>query len=276
MRRPRVGKVRYINCEPVYYGIEDGTVEAHCDLVEGTPADLNRMLEAGELDISVISSVAYAQNPGHYRLLPDLAIACDGAVGSVLCLSRVPLQALDGERVLITQASLTSVYLLRALLQRGYGVRPVYLRGAVLEELPPDVAAGLLIGDPALRAGHARRYPHELDLGQGWKELTGLPFVFAFWAVREEFYRTDPERTGILHHALLASKAYSLGRAEALSAAVHSRVGITEEACLNYFRKQLSFELTSRHLEGFTQFLRMPELGGLVPLPVPWRFVEMR
>ncbi|MFQ5657829.1 MAG: menaquinone biosynthetic enzyme MqnA/MqnD family protein [Candidatus Methylomirabilales bacterium] len=274
MRRPRVGKVRYINCEPVYYGIEEGVVQASCDLVEGTPAELNRMLERGELDISVISSVAYAQTPSRYRILPDLAIACDGSVGSVLLLSRVPLRDLDGQEVLITQESLTSVYLVRTLLERGYGVRPIYRRGEVSDELPHGLAAGLLIGDPALRASHERRYPHQLDLGHGWKELTGLPFVFAIWAVREEYYREDPERTQQLHRALLASKAYSLSRAETLSA-VHVRVGISKEACLNYFRKQLSFDLTPRHLEGFEQFLKMPELEGLIPLPVPWRFVEL-
>jgi len=275
VRRPRVGKVRYINCEPVYSGIEEGAVEAGCDLIEGTPAELNRMLGAGDLDVSVISSLAYAQAPGDFRLLADLAIACDGAVGSVLCVSRLPLQDLDGERILVTPESLTSVYLLRLLLQQSYGVRPVYLRAEVPEEFPAGVAAGLYIGDPALRAGHARRYPHRLDLGQGWKELTGLPFVFALWAVREEFYRANPEPTRRLHRALLASKAYSLGRVEALSAAVHDRVGISEEACLNYFRKQLSFDLTPRHLEGFEQFLQSPELDGLVSRPVPWRFVEM-
>lgn len=274
MKRPRVGKVRYINSEPVYYGIEEGAIEATCDLVEGTPAELNRLLERGDLDISVISSVAYAQAPQKYRLLPGLAISCDGAVGSVQCLSRVPLKDLDGVKVLVTQESLTSVYLLRLLLERSYGVRPLYQRGDVPEVLPAEVAAGLLIGDPALKAGHARRYPHQLDLGQGWKELTGLPFVFALWAVREAFYEVDPEGARRLHRALLASKAYSLGRAETLSAVLHTRVGISEEACLNYFRKQLSFDLTPKHLEGFEQFLEMSELSALVPLPVPWRFLE--
>lgn len=274
MRRPRVGKVRYINSEPVYHGIEEGVIEAPCDLVEGTPAELNRMLERGDLDVSVISSVAYAQAPQKYRLLPDLAISCDGAVGSVQCLSRLPLRDLGGQKVLVTQESLTSVYLLRLLLERGSGVRPVYLRGDVPEVLPAEVAAGLLIGDPALRAGHARKYPHQLDLGQGWKDLTGLPFVFALWAVRDAFYEADPEGTWRLHRALLASKAYSLGRAETLSAVLHTRVGITEDACLHYFRKQLSFDLTQKHLEGFERFLEMSELGTLVPLPVPWRFLE--
>ena len=274
MRRPRVGKVRYINCEPVYYGIEEGAVPADCDLVEGNPAELNRMMEQGELDISVISSLAYAQSPERYRLLTDLAIACDGAVGSVIFSSRLPFTDLNGQQVLITQESLTSVYLLRILLQKAYAVEPIYLRSEVKEELPNGVAGCLLIGDPALRAGFERRHPYQLDLGWGWKALSGLPFIFALWAVREAFYQERPEETRALHQALLASKAYSLARVEAISAAVHEWVGISEEACLNYLRQQLSFDLSPRHLEGLKRFLQMPEIDGLVPLPVRWRFIE--
>lgn len=274
MRRPRVGKVRYINCEPVYYGIEEGAVAADCDLIEGNPAELNRMMAEGALDISVISSLAYARSPERYRLLPDLAIACDGAVGSVLFSSRLPFTALRGQQVLITRESLTSAYLLRILLQRAYAVEPLYLWSEVEEELPPGVAGCLLIGDPALRAGVERRYPHQLDLGWGWKAWSGLPFIFALWAVREAFYQERPEETHILHRALLASKAYSLARVEAISAAVHARVGISAEACLTYFRQQLSFDLSPRHLEGLERFLLMPEINGLAPVPVRWRFIE--
>jgi len=274
MRRPRVGKVRYINCEPVYYGIEEGAVPADCDLVEGNPAELNRMMAQGELDISVISSVAYAQSPERYRLLPDLAIACDGAVGSVIFSSRLPFTDLHGQQVLITRESLTSAYLLCILLQRAYGVEPIYLRSEVKAELPQGAAGCLLIGDPALRAGFERQYPYQLDLGWGWKALSGLPFIFALWAVREAFYQERPEETWALHRALLASKAYSLARVEAISAAVHERVGISQEACLNYLRQQLSFDLSPRHLEGLERFLQMPEVNGLVPFPVHWRFID--
>src|SRR5436190_20439407 len=46
-----------------------------------------------------------------------------------------------------------------------------------------DADAVLLIGDRAMRAA-LPGYPYSYDLGQEWTEWTGLPFVYAVWAVR--------------------------------------------------------------------------------------------
>lgn len=271
--RPKVGKVRYINCEPVYYGIEEGAVPATCELVEGSPAELNRMLAEGTLDISVISSLAYGFAPERYRLLPGLAIACDGPVGSVLFLSQVPLKELTGERVRVTPESLTSVALLRLLLEKGHGARPVFVQ-AEPAEAGQRLTGELLIGDPALKAAAEGTYPYRLDLGEGWKELTGLPFVFALWAVREPFYQSHPVETRGLHRALRLSKAYSLARTAEISRRVHERVGLSRGACLTYLRRQLSFDLSPRHLDGLETFFHMVQAEEALPERIPWRFIE--
>src|SRR3990172_3907842 len=75
---PRVGRVKYINCEPIYYGIEQGAIPAVCRIVDGTPAELNLMLREGHLDISVISAIEYARRPDRYLILPDLGRASHG------------------------------------------------------------------------------------------------------------------------------------------------------------------------------------------------------
>ncbi len=270
----RLGKVAYLNCEPVYAGLEDGSTPARCTIVEGTPAALNEALMAGALEVSVISSLAYARATGALRLLPNLAIACDGPVVSVRCFSRVPWRDLTGRRVLLTPASMTSACLLRVLLYRRFGVEPEYVPAADGEELPADVAAGLLIGDPALREASRGRFPFDLDLGEEWKAWTGLPFVFAVWAVREEVWRERAEEVRALHRALTASKTYGLARAEGISRELHTRVGMTEEACLAYFRKHLSFDLTPRHLEGMRAFFALPEVRAQVGSSVPLRFID--
>lgn len=270
----RLGKVAYLNCEPVYAGLEDGSTPARCTVVEGTPAALNEALMGGKVEVSVISSLAYARATGALRLLPNLAIACDGPVVSVRCFSRVPWRDLTGRRVLLTPASMTSACLLRVLLHRRFGVEPEYVAAANGEELPADVDAGLLIGDPALREASRGRFPFDLDLGEEWKAWTGLPFVFAVWAVREEVWRERAEEVRALHRALTASKTYGLARAEAISRALHARVGMTEEACLAYFRKHLSFDLSPRHLEGLRAFFALPEVRAQVGSSVPLRFID--
>ena len=264
----RVGRVRYINCEPVYYGLERGLVPFPFVLVDGTPTELNDRLRGGELDVSVISALEYAVRPERYRLLPDLAIACDGAVGSVLLLSHVPVEELGARTVGLPASSMTSIYLLRLLFEDWLGIRP----DARLDA--PDPAAVLLIGDEALRARAKSAYPYVLDLGEAWKAWTGLPFVFAVWAVREEIHRERREDVRALHRALLASKAESCRALEDIADAVRGRVGMTREACLAYLRDQLDFDLTPRHLEGLTTFLQKLVAGGDLSSLPPLRFID--
>lgn len=259
---PRIGRVGYINCEPIYYGIAQGAVPAACKIVDGTPTELNRMLSIGDLDISVISAIEYARHPDRYLILPDLAIACDGAVESVLLLSRVRLSDLDGKLILLNRDSLTSIFLVKLLLARGFGVTPRYQHSEIdsIDSLAEDVTGVLMIGDPALRARGA--LPYTLDLGQGWKDLTGLPFVFAVWAVRRDYYQEHREETHRLHQALLHSKRYSLARLDEICEAVYGRVGLSRRACSIYLKERLSFDLTPRHLEGLRRFLTMLEVQG--------------
>ncbi|HWR20861.1 MAG TPA: MqnA/MqnD/SBP family protein, partial [Verrucomicrobiae bacterium] len=140
--KPALGKVAYINCEPVYYGIEQGAIPAECRIVEGTPAELNRMLQAGELDLSVISAIEYACHADRYLILPDLAIGSDGPAESVLLLSRVEPGDLDGEPVRLSRDSLTSVFLVKLLLAKAFGVRPRFLPAGAetADSIPEDVA----------------------------------------------------------------------------------------------------------------------------------------
>ncbi len=272
--KPRVGRVRYINCEPVYYGIERGAIPAACRIVDGTPAELNRMLRTHELDVSVISAIEYARHPDLYVLLPELAIGCDGSIESVLFLSRVRPSDLDGKSVLLSKDSLTSILLVKILLGRGFGVTPRYLHADVptTNRLPEDVAGVLMIGDPALRARGL--LPHTLDLGQAWKDLTRLPFVFAIWAVRRDFYRDHPAETHRLHAALLRSKQYSLARLDEISESVYQRVGLSPQACSTYLKERLSFELSPRHLEGLRNFLSMLEVDGELAAAPSLEFIE--
>jgi chorismate dehydratase len=257
----RLGRVRYINCEPVYYAVERGLVEADCRLRDGTPAELNALLRAGELDVSVVSVMEAVLRPEAYRILPDLAIACDGPVESVLLLCRQPVESLAGQPVALSRHSLTSVYLVKLLLEKAYRVRPRYL-----EDDAADWAGRLVIGDEALSL--APRHPHHLDLGAAWHALTGLPFVFAVWAVREEVWAAEPQAVRALHAALLQAKRATREAPEAMLALAEARTGLPAEACRRYLTRRLSFELGPRHREGLRTFLEMlVELGALPGAP---------
>lgn len=267
--RLKLGRVRYINCEPVYYAFEHGHVPAECDITDGTPAELNGRLRDGDLDVSVVSVMEPALRPDAYRLLPDLAIACDGPVESVLLVSRRPPEDLDGRLVALSRHSLTSVYLVKLLLEKAYRVQPRYTEGDTMA----DAQARLVIGDDALRLGP--RYPHSVDLGRAWYTLTGLPFVFAVWAVRAEVWTGAPAEVRALHHALQAAKAYTRTHPKTMLALAQERVGLPAEACRRYLQERLCFDLASRHLEGLRTFLTMLAEAGVLPRVPTLQFITV-
>jgi len=267
--RLRLGRVRYINCEPVYYALEHGQVPADCEITDGTPAELNARLRAGELDVSVVSVMEPALRPDAYRLLPDLAIACDGPVESVLLVSRRPPEELDDRLVALSRHSLTSVYLVKLLLEKAYHVRPRY----VDDDRAGDAKARLVIGDEALRLGP--RFPHSVDLGKAWYTLTGLPFVFAVWAVRAEVWASAAAEVRALHHALQAAKAYTRAHPVTMLTLAQERVGLPAEACRRYLRERLRFDLGPRHLEGLRTFLTMLTEAGALPQLPPLQFISV-
>src|SRR5262247_3890226 len=154
----RVGRIPYINCYPVYGGIDRKAVPMPGELIDGVPTELNRAMSAGELDVSVISAVEYARDATKYLLLPGLSICSDGPVRSVVLFSKRPASELHGRRVLVSRSSMTSVALLELLFERVWDAKPTFVPAdAELTDIAgfaaEDHDARLVIGDAALRLG---------------------------------------------------------------------------------------------------------------------------
>src|SRR5437764_4925328 len=255
----RLGRIGYINCFPVYGAIDRGIVRVAAGLVTGTPAELNDLLVAGELDLSVISAVEFARNAGLLRLLPGIGITSDGPVKSVALFSKVPVDTLDGRTVLLTASSRTGVALLELLCRDVWRVRPHYAQARAeatdldaLGRLPHD--AVLVIGDAALLLAARHAYPHRYDLGEEWKRWTGMPFVFAVWAARRS---SDPARVRRIHKALLASRAWGLSHLDQLADAAALTCNVRRATCLQYLAG-LDYALSYKHLAGPPDFLPRP------------------
>ncbi|HSR15423.1 MAG TPA: menaquinone biosynthesis protein [Gemmatimonadales bacterium] len=262
----RLGRIPWINAFPITGAIDRGLVRVDAEVVSGTASELNDLMAAGELDVSLVSAVEYARNASAYHLLPDLAISCDGPVRSVKLFSRVPVDRLGRATVLLTASSRTSVLLLELLCRHRWRVAPrfatVRAEAADLEDLQglPHEAV-LVIGDAALVLSASGRYSVEVDLGEEWKAWTGLPFVFAVWAARRG---ADPSRVRQVHQALLRSRDWGLAHLDLLAEAAGGATGIAPAACRSYF-DGLDYGLSYRHLAGLTDFFRRLAHEGLVP-----------
>lgn len=269
----RVGRIPYINCFPVYGGIDRGVVPLEGEIVSGIPSALNRLMAEGALDISVVSAMEYARDARRYLLLPDLAISCHGAVRSVLLFSRRPASELTGRRVIVSRSSMTSVALLELLFEQVWQARPDFVpgdaeMGDVARFNEEEHEARLVIGDAALLlgtrpgvTGPGGIYPQVYDLGEEWRRWTGLPFVFAVWVAQ----RTAPVREALAAHAsLIASRDWGLAHLEELSQQGAMQAGVSVEACREYFAG-LDYGLGMDYLAGLTEFFRRLSASGRVP-----------
>jgi chorismate dehydratase len=252
----RVGAIDFLNCFPLTWGLERIGGLPGCHVVADTPDRLSDLLVAGDLDLGPISLVEALKYPEGLEILDAPAVVADGPAGSVCLVSRRPMDDLDGATVALGSTSRTSVELARMLLEERHGVRPRYVT------LPPDVDrmlaqadAAVLIGDPALRLGLAG-VPEGVrwfDLAQEWKAWTGLPMVFAVWAVRSEARERAPRAveaaTSRLRQALAAADADPA----AVARAAAQRSGLAEGALAAYFAG-LDVALDARSRAGMDDF----------------------
>lgn len=255
----RIGRIGYINCAPVYGAIDRGivTLPAGAELVTGTPSELNDLLVAGELGISVISAIEYARHAKDLVLLPELAISCDGPVRSVALFAKQPVGRLGGSTILLSASSRTSVALLELLCRDVWKIKPQFAEARAeaqdleaLGSLPHE--AVLVIGDAALKLAAAGIYPHRYDLGEEWKQWTGLPFVFAVWAAQRV---ENPAAVRRGHEVLLASRAWGLEHLDDLAAEAARTTQLPIAACRPYL-SGLDYAFTDRHRSALSDFLR--------------------
>ena len=182
MRKLKLAIVCYVNSLPLSWGFIHNRPKDRFELEFSPPALCADKMAAGSVDIGLIPAIAYQRIP-NLRIIPNLSVASKGSVRSVLLVSKVPWSRI--RTVALDQSSRTSVALLRILLRMRCQLDPtLYSHEPELASMLRRRDAALLIGDAALTADTAGLYRY--DLSEAWREETGKPFVFAFWACRAD------------------------------------------------------------------------------------------
>ena len=187
----RIAASTYLNSAPLVYSFTQGFLRKKYDFIgDEAPSRCAEMLEAGECEIALIPVIEFQRIPG-LRIVPEIAVASKKRVRSVLIASRRPLE--EVRRLTLDPASRTSQTLVKILFLRRYGFLPECAERAMepsagVRNLFDDADAALVIGDPAMRLeASARGLDLKIyDLAEEWRAMTGLPFVFAVWAARED------------------------------------------------------------------------------------------
>jgi chorismate dehydratase len=256
-RAVRLGAVGYLNAEPHVFGLD---ADPGFRLERDVPSRIARRLHAGDVDLGLIPSIEYAF--GGYAIVPQIAIASRGAVRSVCLFHHGPLDRV--RRVAIDTSSRTSAALVKILLRERLGRQPQYVpMGPSLVDMLAVADAALLIGDPALDHEHDAS---RLDLGEEWLRVTGLPFVYAFWAGRPG--SVNPAGVRRLQEALAA------GLEDLAAIALSHAAGSPARAarCEAYLRENIVFRLGEQEQAGLREFYRRAHALSLIPAVPELRF----
>lgn len=247
----RVGAVNYLNTKPLIERLTDFApqIELSLDL----PSRLADRMAAGELEVGLIPVVEFFRGDG-YSFIPGVAIASRGPVLSVTLFSRVPWPAIRS--VALDEGSRTSSALTQILLRKRYGaaaeVRPLPIN-AITEDVSAD--AVLLIGDRAMRAC-LPGFRYAYDLGDEWTAWTGLPMVYAVWAVR------DGVELGATEKAFHRAKEFGLAHAGQIAQREAPALGLDPGYCRRYLDTLIRYDLGPQELAGMRKYRELAaELG---------------
>ena len=244
----RLGAVDYLNARPLVYGLE---LHSHEFAVRyDQPAKCAALLHERSIDVGMIPTIEYHRGHDRYSIVPGIAIASEGTVASVALFSRTPLRSI--RTVAADTSSRTSNALLRVLCYEAFGIDPEFI------PMPPDPGAmlnqcdaALIIGDTALFLDHDALGAQKVDLGEQWSALTGLPFVWAFWAGRK----------GVLTpahiHILAAARDAGVAAADAIAAAYCGEGRAARGRA--YLRENIRYTLGPREQQGLKRFYELAE-----------------
>lgn len=240
----RISIVSYLNSLPFLHGLKTHAIHREIEISQDYPAICAEKLASGNVDIGLIPAATLPAIPNG-RIVGDYCIGCDGEVFSVLLLSHVPLPQI--KKIILDYQSRTSVQLVRILAEKLWKIEPGWeaARPGFENEITGATAA-VVIGDRAMniRSG----FPYVYDLGEAWKELTGLPFVFAVWVASKETENGFVARFN-----------------EALSSGIRAIPELTSRLTLphtdktsieRYLQQYIRYEFGPKQREGLECFLR--------------------
>ncbi|WP_232107334.1 menaquinone biosynthetic enzyme MqnA/MqnD family protein [Gimesia alba] len=257
----RVGAVSYLNSKPLIEDLED--LADNAELMLDYPSLLADDLAAGRIDVGLVPSIEVIRNPD-YEVISNACVATQGPVLSVKMYSRVPLGEI--KRLALDMGSRTSATLVRIMLAEQYGVFPE------VEPLPieqtieaTEADAILLIGDRAIHTPETK-FVATWDLGEEWLRWTGLPFVFAMWAVRRD------QETGNLDTALCRARDKGVAMLDEIARREAPKLGIDVAVAESYLKNNLSFYLGPAECCGLRLFQELAIKTGLAPEGVPLVF----
>ncbi len=242
----RLGAVPFLNVRPLMYPLEEGLVRNDFEIVYDNPSRLSALLLNRKVDLGLIP-VAELLKRNTYTIVPKISISSRGEVASVLLLTKKSVAEI--RTVAVDARSQSSSSLLRIILEIFNNVNPEYIQRFPDGSFLDGVDAGMYIGDDGLRIRYSAPGGYKVvDLGEVWSKETGLPFVYALYAVREGI------DLGKNLEALELAKSIGLKHVQKIARHYSDTVNLSEEICFEYLTDRIYYDLDDEEIAGINAF----------------------
>jgi chorismate dehydratase len=263
-----IAAVRYLNTVPLIHALDQWS---GCRVVTYPPAEIAPLVLDGSADLGLISIIDAARHPGKLTLVPGSMIGCDGPTLTVRVFSRVPPPQIT--RVHADTESHTSVVLADLVLDGLHSTNAQFIDsdvGAIDFSDPSAPETVLMIGDKVITSAPSDElYPHQIDLGEAWKSMTNLPFVYAAWMCRSE--QADDPRIHLASSMLDRVYRRNLLRLDHLITTEAARRNWPLPVAQQYISELLRFEITNDAQRAASLFLSLAaERNHVAPFDPVW------
>jgi chorismate dehydratase len=282
VQKLRISIVQYLNTAPLVWGFTNGPLAGKYDLSFTVPSQCAEAMRSGAADIAIIPAIEYQRIPG-LVVLPDLAIASENRVRSLLIVSSKPIEQV--QTVALDCSSRSTQAFTRILAARHWKIDPEFFETAPdLSAMLGKADAAMLIGDPALRISIAiernstvspqgraicpaaalgitgAEIFHVYDVVGEWRKFSSLPAVMAIWAARPE--AVTPEVLADFS----SSRNFGLTQLAAISLAAAQELELPVQALESYLRHSIDFSLGEENRRGLERYFQEAAKLGLIPL----------
>ncbi len=254
----RVGALHYTNALPFFYPLSAGHISYQAELVWGTPKEINHMLENGEVDVGMVSSLSFIDRRDDCVLLSDLGIAATESVQSVCLFIPKGTDPRTFTKIYLTKESETSVRLLKVLCHHFWNIFPEYSPSDLLpQELIEEKKPFLSIGDTCLTLLNTPNYT-VVDLAKAWNLATGKGFIFALLATNNLSLQKESEAIFEFHRALDRAFHWSQENLPEVIAYARQRIpSVSQDFFFSYYTKYLEYRLSPIHFQGLEYFSQL-------------------
>ncbi|NIP30586.1 MAG: hypothetical protein GTO02_11645 [Candidatus Dadabacteria bacterium] len=245
----KLGSVPFLNASPLTYPLEKRMVDHNFDLYYFDPSILSKKLKNGDIDVGLIP-VAELLMHDDYVVVPDISISSIGKVDSVILQTKCDIK--DLSTIAVDIRSQSSTALLKIVMELFLGLKPQYIKREVDDDFIKEVDGGMLIGDSGLRALYNHKDEYNIyDLGELWTQNTGLPFVYAVFAMKEGV------DLGKNYDSLIKSKEIGKKMIPQIIESRADNLGISKDQCFVYLNYRIKYDLGTKEIEGLYKYAEL-------------------